>query len=104
MSLSHCIYPTLYSFFFTDTPTTEIYTLSLHDALPISLDVLAGDDHQIGHLIDDDDDERQRIEGQRLLLVDRLAAVRIEAGLDGARQLLALGERLGETRVVALDV
>src|SRR5438094_8477334 len=24
-------------FFFTDTPTTEIYTLSLHDALPISL-------------------------------------------------------------------
>src|SRR3712207_7713455 len=26
-------------FFFNDTPTTEIYTLSLHDALPISLDV-----------------------------------------------------------------
>src|SRR5690606_35162626 len=25
----------LYSFFFHDTPTTEIYTLSLHDALPI---------------------------------------------------------------------
>src|SRR5438132_9715073 len=25
-------------FFFTDTPTTDIYTLSLHDALPISLD------------------------------------------------------------------
>src|SRR5690349_11035439 len=27
---------TLY-FFFSDTPTTEIYTLSLHDALPISI-------------------------------------------------------------------
>src|SRR5947209_16401789 len=28
----------LYSFFFfTHTPTTDIYTLSLHDALPISL-------------------------------------------------------------------
>src|SRR5438445_6951338 len=26
-----------FSFFFTDTATTEIYTLSLHDALPISL-------------------------------------------------------------------
>src|SRR5687768_18498669 len=25
----------LFSFFFTDTATTEIYTLSLHDALPI---------------------------------------------------------------------
>src|SRR3712207_7287074 len=27
----------LYLFFFNDTATTEIYTLSLHDALPISL-------------------------------------------------------------------
>src|SRR3989442_7247428 len=27
--------PTLYFFFFNDTATTEIYTLSLHDALPI---------------------------------------------------------------------
>src|SRR3712207_8639016 len=26
----------LYSFFFNDTATTEIYALSLHDALPIS--------------------------------------------------------------------
>src|SRR5947209_19618908 len=25
-----------YALFFNDTPTTEIYTLSLHDALPIS--------------------------------------------------------------------
>src|SRR5260364_470174 len=29
----------LVSFFFNDTATTEIYTLSLHDALPISVDV-----------------------------------------------------------------
>src|SRR3712207_9079516 len=28
-------------FFFNDTATTEIYTLSLHDALPISLQMLA---------------------------------------------------------------
>src|SRR5690349_23825025 len=27
----------LFFFFLNDTPTTEIYTLSLHDALPISL-------------------------------------------------------------------
>src|SRR2546430_17388607 len=33
-------------FFFNDTATTEIYTLSLHDALPISLRVPAWrDDH-----------------------------------------------------------
>src|SRR3989442_6127589 len=29
----------LYFFFFNDTATTEIYTLSLHDALPISMTV-----------------------------------------------------------------
>src|SRR2546422_5955587 len=30
-------------FFFNDTATTEIYTLSLHDALPISGEARAGD-------------------------------------------------------------
>src|SRR2546423_3395175 len=33
----------IYYFFFNDTATTEIYTLSLHDALPIFLDALATD-------------------------------------------------------------
>src|SRR5690606_40496699 len=35
--LSLTYIPTLLFFFFHDTATTEIYTLSLHDALPISL-------------------------------------------------------------------
>src|SRR3712207_8299271 len=30
-----CIHPHFLFFFFNDTATTEIYTLSLHDALPI---------------------------------------------------------------------
>src|SRR2546422_7165443 len=34
LSISYCIF---FFFFFNDTATTEIYTLSLHDALPISL-------------------------------------------------------------------
>src|SRR5439155_22808853 len=37
-SLFLCLYflfSFLFFFFFNDTPTTEIYTLSLHDALPI---------------------------------------------------------------------
>src|SRR2546430_5613885 len=38
-----CIAPSVFSyfcfFFFNDTATTEIYTLSLHDALPISCPV-----------------------------------------------------------------
>src|ERR687898_773124 len=33
---SFSIYPNFLFFFFNDTATTEIYTLSLHDALPIS--------------------------------------------------------------------
>src|SRR2546425_12456449 len=32
-----CTVPILLFFFFNDTATTEIYTLSLHDALPILL-------------------------------------------------------------------
>src|SRR5256884_1213554 len=36
LPLSTLIYVTLTFFFFNDTATTEIYTLSLHDALPIS--------------------------------------------------------------------
>src|SRR5256885_12043224 len=34
-STSLCIYLSSVFFFFNDTATTEIYTLSLHDALPI---------------------------------------------------------------------
>src|SRR2546430_9920742 len=37
----------LFFFFFNDTATTEIYTLSLHDALPISADVQR--DHNGAH-------------------------------------------------------
>src|ERR1051326_449415 len=35
---SELFFSVLFLFFFNDTATTEIYTLSLHDALPISLD------------------------------------------------------------------
>src|SRR3972149_9194143 len=43
-------------FFFNDTATTEIYTLSLHDALPISLPIFPEitqkeQDYVIGHII-----------------------------------------------------
>src|SRR5256885_15425146 len=34
---AHCIEQFYVFFFFNDTATTDIYTLSLHDALPISL-------------------------------------------------------------------
>src|SRR3712207_8127648 len=45
-------------FFFNDTATTEIYTLSLHDALPISL-YQAKDAGRDGLAVFDDDIRRQ---------------------------------------------
>src|SRR2546425_4503775 len=40
--------PCFFFFFFNDTATTEIYTLSLHDALPISTTpVIAGDSFEM---------------------------------------------------------
>src|SRR2546430_11294149 len=41
-------------FFFNDTATTEIYTLSLHDALPIFI-VPAAMDEEAGGLVRDDE-------------------------------------------------
>src|SRR5947209_10779129 len=43
----HLSYVHIIFFFFTDTAPTEIYTLSLHDALPIS------GGGQFGHTLDD---------------------------------------------------
>src|SRR3989442_7831366 len=37
MCVTHNLFNEIIFFFFNDTATTEIYTLSLHDALPISL-------------------------------------------------------------------
>src|SRR2546422_11399876 len=39
-------------FFFNDTATTEIYTLSLHDALPISLEKVAVEFREVVLLAD----------------------------------------------------
>src|SRR4026208_2645993 len=47
-------------FFFNDTATTEIYTLSLHDALPIygKFEATGANRVQVPHLFRSDDDAR----------------------------------------------
>src|SRR3712207_8092348 len=61
-------------FFFNDTATTEIYTLSLHDALPISrLDPLLVAQHEVA------EPEDCRVVGDELL--DPLLGV-LRVGLD----------------------
>ena len=62
----------------------------LREALHRAFDVLAGDHHQVGHLVDDDDDEGHRLEVELLGLEDRLAGLAVEAGLHGAGDALAL--------------
>ena len=59
----------------------------LREALDRAFDVLAGDHHQVGHLVDDDDDVGQRLEVEIFLLVDRLAALLVVAGVHGAGEL-----------------
>ena len=45
-------YSVLFHFFFNDTATTEIYTLSLHDALPIFKMFLINSDRPINKDVD----------------------------------------------------
>src|SRR5260221_4526082 len=54
--------PCFIFFFFNDTATTEIYTLSLHDALPISASLRAGRRDRTG---------RDRFDGRWLRTPDR---------------------------------
>ena len=76
----------------------------LRQALHRRLDLLAGDQHQIGHLVDDDDNQRQFAGVERLFLEDRLAGLGVEPGLHLARQALALLGRLAQPCVEPVDV
>src|SRR2546422_7332901 len=70
-------------FFFNDTATTEIYTLSLHDALPISgrRDVLGGGDpNNVPRAVADDSKRPQRV-------VAELAMAKISRAIYSERQL-----------------
>src|SRR5256885_10588257 len=98
-------------FFFNDTATTEIYTLSLHDALPIcaatggageteqeirgqravrSRDALPGDDRLIGAAVEAVAETQQTVLGDLQLIEDRR---RRTAGRGGC--LGDLGARCG---------
>src|SRR2546426_12760016 len=63
---------TSFFFFFNDTATTEIYTLSLHDALPISLGQAEG-----GHSALKVDDLSRRTEHRDVEPCARLIAARV---------------------------
>ncbi len=66
----------------------------LGKALHGAFNVFARNHHEIRHLVHDDHDERQRLEVELLVLVNRLASFLVVAGVDGAGQLVALCLRL----------
>src|SRR5437868_10416892 len=80
-------------FFFNDTATTEIYTLSLHDALPISGDDLGQvpADHHRGRRVDDRG-ERVRSEEHTSELQSRFDLV--------CRLLLEKKKPISSTRII----
>ena len=75
----------------------------LRQALDGAFDLLARDHHQVGHFIDHHHDEGHGLEFQRLVLIDGLAGLAVEAGLDGALQHFALVFGLGDALVEGLD-
>src|SRR5256885_2138485 len=83
----------LFFFFFNDTATTEIYTLSLHDALPIS---------QLRRLVDDDAAAYARVSAAYKLPKDAPGRRRAvdEALVGAARTPLAMAR--GAARLAAL--
>ena len=75
----------------------------LGQTLNRAFDVLAGDQHQVGHLVHDHDQEGQGFGADLLGLVNRAALV-VEAGLDRAFEMLPLGLGFAGALVVAGDV
>src|SRR3712207_9467555 len=70
-------------FFFNDTATTEIYTLSLHDALPISAYLRAI--KEVEKLTDDNSEVRLGIAIIRRALEEPVRQIAANAGLEGSR-------------------
>ena len=53
----------------------------LRQALDRAFNILAGDHHQVGHFVDDDNNIGQRRKVHLLLLIDCLAGFLVETGL-----------------------
>ena len=76
----------------------------LRQSLHGGLNLFAGDQHQVCHFVDDDDDVWERREIERLLLHNRLAGLRIKAGLHGPSEFLALVGGIFHPLVVSVDI
>src|SRR3989449_2193584 len=88
-------------FFFNDTATTEIYTLSLHDALPILVhpEVVADPAHDDGPRVDADPHlQTEAALGLELLRVIAERLLDSERRVDGAPRSVLVGDGRAEER------
>ena len=76
----------------------------LGKTLDTGFDLFARNHHQISHLVDDDNDVRQRLGRELFTLEHWLACLIIKSGLNGAAEHLVLVLRLADTTVVTLNV
>src|SRR6266699_6967804 len=78
MSLFTFLYFFFFFFFFNDTATTEIYTLSLHDALPISVGYQSGSHYSTIQGLE----QYMRLDDIELSFADGLLFSRLEKLID----------------------
>src|SRR3989441_7770784 len=95
-------------FFFNDTATTEIYTLSLHDALPISLGLESLDEFLVGGGADDPVELRPVVADEAHVLDGDVVDEPPFSALEHLRFDRYLGALLGDdlgahNRVIAVD-
>src|SRR3712207_8699594 len=82
--------------FFNDTATTEIYTLSLHDALPISQPHLVGHPDQVTHGYEQRDQGEDPVGEERLQEPERRDEQDPERRVQGFPPGLRMVDRTGE--------
>src|SRR5690242_1098395 len=84
------IYTIVFFFFFNDTATTEIYTLSLHDALPIYAETASGTRRDVAALM-------RAVPG--LLAKDGFEGVQVAALPDGRAVAVKIADGANRARV-----
>src|SRR5690242_13925388 len=84
------IYTIVFFFFFNDTATTEIYTLSLHDALPIYAEMASGSGRDVAALM-------RAVPG--LLAKDGFEGVEVAALPDGRAVAVKIADGANRARI-----
>ena len=76
----------------------------LRQSLDCAFNILTCDQHQISHLIDDDNNIGKFSERHDFMLEDRLTCFTIKAGLNRSGDRFPLCQRIAHPRIEAIDI